>query len=68
MDGDSLRVLQLLPSLKAGRHDITEILLKVALNTKKNQKSIDFKTTYFVSASYALIFFKDKIQLVSFSD
>ena len=30
--------------------------------------SIDFKTTYFVSASYALIFFIDKIQLESFSD
>jgi hypothetical protein len=24
---------------KTGRHDIAEILLKVALNTKKNQKS-----------------------------
>jgi len=28
-------VLQLLPPLKTGRHDIAEILLKVALNTKK---------------------------------
>ena len=35
MVGGSLR---LLPPLKNGRHDIAEILLKVALNTK-NQKS-----------------------------
>jgi hypothetical protein len=30
----SLRVLWLFPPLKTGRHDIAEILLKVALNTK----------------------------------
>jgi hypothetical protein len=29
-----LWVLRLLPLLKTGRHDIAEILLKVALNTK----------------------------------
>ena len=34
MVGGSLRVLRLLPSLKTGRHDIAEILLKVALSTK----------------------------------
>jgi hypothetical protein len=34
MVGGSLRVLRLLPPLKTGRHDIAEILLKVALNTK----------------------------------
>jgi len=36
MVGGSLRVLRLLPPLKTGRHDIDEILLKVAL---KHQKS-----------------------------
>jgi hypothetical protein len=34
MVGGSLRPL---PPLKLGRHDIAEILLKVALNTKINQ-------------------------------
>ena len=33
MVGGSLRVLQPLPTTKTGRHDIAEILLKVALNT-----------------------------------
>jgi hypothetical protein len=33
------RVLRLLPPLKTGRHDIAEILLKVALNTKNQIKS-----------------------------
>jgi hypothetical protein len=32
-------VLRLLPPLKTGRHDIAEILLKVALNTKNQIKS-----------------------------
>jgi hypothetical protein len=36
MVGGSLRVLRLLPTTKNGRHDIAEILLKVAL---KHQKS-----------------------------
>jgi hypothetical protein len=35
--GGSLRVLRFLPPLKTGRHDIAEILLKVALSTKKSQ-------------------------------
>jgi hypothetical protein len=38
MVGGSLRVLRLLPPLKTGRHDIAEILLKVAL---KHQKSMN---------------------------
>jgi hypothetical protein len=40
MVGGSLRVLRLLPT-QTGRHDIAEILLKVALNTKikSNQSS-----------------------------
>jgi hypothetical protein len=38
MVGGSLRVLRLLPPLKTGRHDIAEILLKVALNIKKSIK------------------------------
>jgi hypothetical protein len=38
MVGGSLRVLRLPPPLKTGRHDIAEILLKVAL---KHQKSIN---------------------------
>jgi hypothetical protein len=37
MVGGSHWVLRLLPPLKLhGRHDIAEILLKVALNTKKS--------------------------------
>jgi len=36
MVGGSLRVPQLLPPLIIGRHDIAEILLKVALSTKKS--------------------------------
>jgi hypothetical protein len=42
MVGDSLRVLWLLPPLKTGHHDIAEILLKVALNTK-NQIKLSIK-------------------------
>jgi hypothetical protein len=38
VDG-SFRVLQASATTKTGRHDITEILLKVALNTKKSIKS-----------------------------
>jgi len=40
MVGGSLR---LLPPLKTGRHDIAEILLKVALNTKNQIKSISLR-------------------------
>jgi hypothetical protein len=36
MVGGSLRVLRLLPPIKTGRHDIAEIMLKVALNTNKS--------------------------------
>jgi hypothetical protein len=39
MVGGSLRVLRLLPPLKTGRHDLAEILLKVALNTNNQIKS-----------------------------
>ena len=39
MVGGSLRVLRLLPPQKLGRHEIAEILLKVALNTKNQIKS-----------------------------
>ena len=44
MVGGSLRVLQLLPPLKTGRHDIAEILLKVALSTINLIKSDVEKT------------------------
>ena len=43
MVGGSLRVLRLLPPLKTGRHDITEILLKVALNIKNQIKSNQYQ-------------------------
>ena len=49
MVGGPLRVLRLLPSstTKTGRHDIAEILLKVALNTKNQIKEkIAGKTMY----------------------
>ena len=39
MVGGSLRVLRLSPLLNTGRHDIAEILLKVALNTINQIKS-----------------------------
>jgi hypothetical protein len=38
MVGGSLRVLRLLPPQKTGRHDIAEILLKVALKHKKSNQ------------------------------
>ena len=41
MVGGSLRVLRLPPPLKTGRHDIAEILLKVALKHQKINKSIN---------------------------
>jgi hypothetical protein len=39
MVGNSFRVLWLPPPLKLVRHDIAEILLKVAVNTKNQIKS-----------------------------
>jgi hypothetical protein len=42
MVGGSLRVLRLIPPLKTGRHDIVEILLKVALNTKNQSIKFQF--------------------------
>jgi len=41
--GGSLQVLRLLQPIKNGRHDITEILVKVALNTQ-NQSKCDSRT------------------------
>jgi hypothetical protein len=38
MVGGSLRVLPTFSTTKTGRHDIAEILLKVALNTKNQIK------------------------------
>jgi hypothetical protein len=38
MVGGSLRVLRLFPPTKTDRHDIAEILLKVAFNTIKSIK------------------------------
>ena len=38
MVGGSLRVLRLPSATKTGRHDIAEILLKLALKHKKKQK------------------------------
>jgi hypothetical protein len=43
MVGGSLRVLPASSTTKTGRHDIAEILLKVALNTKNQSKSINHK-------------------------
>jgi hypothetical protein len=45
MVGGSLRVLRLLPPLKTGRHDIAEILLKVALNTKNQSIQTRLEST-----------------------
>jgi hypothetical protein len=52
MAGGSLRVLPTSSTTKTGRHDIAEILLKVALNTKNQIKSnqiklnLDFKVSF----------------------
>ena len=52
MAGGSLRVLPASSTTKTGRHDIAEILLKVALNTKNQIKSnqiklnLDFKVSF----------------------
>jgi hypothetical protein len=43
MVGGSLRVLWLLPPLKTYRHDIVEILLRVALKHQTSHKKIKFK-------------------------
>jgi hypothetical protein len=45
MVGGSLRVFRLPPPLKTGRHNIAEILLKVAL---KHQKSKSINMNYFL--------------------
>jgi hypothetical protein len=44
MAGGSLRVLPASSTTKTGRHDIAEILLKVALNTKNQIKSNQIKS------------------------
>ena len=54
VDG-SLRVLQLLPPLKIGRHDLAEKLLKVALNTKINKIKTAVNFIYITSELSALI-------------
>jgi hypothetical protein len=47
MAGGSLRVLPASSTTKTGRHDIAEILLKVALNTKNQIKlNLDFKVSF----------------------
>ena len=40
--GGFLRVLQFPPPIKTDRHDITEVLLKMALNTVKKQNKQPF--------------------------
>jgi hypothetical protein len=50
--GDFLRVLRFPPPIKLTGHDITEILLKVALNTIKPTKPN--KTSYFLFFNYLL--------------
>jgi hypothetical protein len=45
-DGGFLRVLRFPPPIKLTRHEITEILLKVALNTiDQTKRKLDVKTT-----------------------
>jgi hypothetical protein len=46
MVGGSLRVLRLLPPLKlvTSHHDLADILLKVALNTKNQNQTIKLQT------------------------
>jgi hypothetical protein len=44
MVGGSLRVLQLLPPLKTGRHDIADILLKMASTHQKSIKINQFNS------------------------
>jgi hypothetical protein len=66
MVGGSLQVLRLLPPLKTGRHDIAEILLKVALKHKKSIKSI---TVYlFLLSFYFYIFLQNKYFCNTLSD
>jgi hypothetical protein len=54
MVGGSLWVLRLLPTTKTGRHDIAEILLKVALKTINKSINQSIKTQ---DAIKILIFF-----------
>ena len=51
MVGGSLRVLGLLPPLQTGRHDIAKTLLKVALNTLNQIKSISFTRIHMRNAN-----------------
>ena len=44
MVGGSLRVLQLLPPVKTGRHDIADILLKMASTHQKSIKINQFNS------------------------
>ena len=53
MVGGSLRVLPASSTTKTGRHDITEILLKVALNTIKTKKIKGFTVATITKLTFA---------------
>ena len=57
MVGGSPRVLRLLPPLKTGRHDIAEILLKVALSTINQIKSNRFDNIGGIIDNHCLKYF-----------
>ena len=63
MVGGSLQVLWLLPPLKTGRHDIAEILLKVALHTKNlNQIKSKNRNTMVFGIEQNFHWFGPKVQ------
>ena len=64
MVGDSLRVLRLHPPLKTGRHDITEILLKVALKHQKSKNQTWFFLDLYSTISINQVGMRDRIFLI----
>jgi hypothetical protein len=60
MVGGSLRVLRLLPRTQTGRHDIAEILLKVALKHKNSNQ-----TKHIQDSRNALLYLKHILLLES---
>ena len=60
MVGGSLRVLRLLPTTKTDRHDIAEILLKVALSTKNQSNESACVNQYMSCLMSVLYIFWDR--------
>ena len=58
--GGFLRVLQFPPSIKTDHHDITKILLKVALNTINHKPTYNPPNVF----NFRLLFFREELYLI----